>query len=193
MPDSDKEIARRFIEDALIVSGRRVGVAEVAVFDQYKISKELLDKLLDSRIIRAEVTHLGKGYELSHDTLVAPLSKLSEKHREKERERVLNRTRWALAGSSILVLFSLTALIVAIIFYKQAKTANNDANNRLKEALQEQIQRQELELKDLERKINTYKQSELNNAPIIQEIISLRDSIDLRKKDNELKIKYIDN
>lgn len=85
--------ARRFIEEGLIVNGRRVGLPEGAELTQYAIGPELKDKLLNSRILRTEVIHLGKIYELSHDTLIEPILRSFEKRKTEEelrrQERVL--------------------------------------------------------------------------------------------------------
>lgn len=65
--------ARILIEEGLIVSGARVGLAENSILTQYKISKDLLSRILETRILRRENTHLGLAYEVAHDTLVEPI------------------------------------------------------------------------------------------------------------------------
>ncbi|HRI62175.1 MAG TPA: hypothetical protein PK228_20685, partial [Saprospiraceae bacterium] len=63
-PD-EQALARDFIERGLIVGGRRVGVTEGVEQEFWHIGPSLLKKLLDSRLVRAETTHLGKSYEVS--------------------------------------------------------------------------------------------------------------------------------
>lgn len=84
--------ARVFIEEGLIVGGKRVLVSEGVEKENYEIDPELLRKLLDSRVIREERTHLGKSYEVSHDALVAPILESYEKRRL-EAERLATRQK----------------------------------------------------------------------------------------------------
>lgn len=79
-----QQLARQLIEEGLIVEGARVGLAEAIVAKRYSISKELLQKIEDTRIIKAENTHLGKAYEIAHDTLVEPILKSLENRQLKE-------------------------------------------------------------------------------------------------------------
>lgn len=92
--------ARILIEEGLIVSGARVGLAENSILTQYKISKELLSRILETRILRRENTHLGLAYEVAHDTLVQPIltsykerkdaqdRKIREQELEEERKQI---------------------------------------------------------------------------------------------------------
>ena len=74
-PAAEQTLAREFIERGLIVGGRRVGVTEGVEREVWKIEPDLLKRLLDSRLIRAEITHLGKSFEVSHDALVEPIAR----------------------------------------------------------------------------------------------------------------------
>ena len=77
--------ARRFIEEGLIVNGRRVGLPEGTELSRFGIEPPLLSKLLNSRLLRSEMIHLGKIYELSHDTLIEPILRSYDKrHAEEE-------------------------------------------------------------------------------------------------------------
>ncbi len=85
----EQTLARKFIEEGLIIDGSRVSVSEVGAINQFEISEELLQRLRNCRLIRAENTHLGKAYEVSHDTLVAPILKSYEKRKRAE-EKIEN-------------------------------------------------------------------------------------------------------
>ncbi|HRI61534.1 MAG TPA: hypothetical protein PK228_17470, partial [Saprospiraceae bacterium] len=142
---AEQEAARRFIEEGLIVNGRRVGVPEGAESARFGIGSELLAKLLNSRLLRAEVIHLGKIYELSHDTLVEPVLRSYERRRqEEERRRVerqleeerarledlaRKRTRarmFAIAGFTLFGL-ALVGGIFSLVNYNKAQKALNKA------------------------------------------------------------------
>ncbi len=79
--------ARQFIEEGLIVNGRRVGLPEGTEQSRFGIGPELLGKLLNSRLLRSEMIHLGKIYELSHDTLIEPILRSYEKRYAEEELR----------------------------------------------------------------------------------------------------------
>ena len=87
----EQDLARRFIEEGLIIDGNRVSVSEAAIISQYSIPEPLLLRLKESRIIRSETTHLGKAYEVSHDTLVLPILKSFEKRRAVEERIAFDR------------------------------------------------------------------------------------------------------
>ncbi|MCP4438575.1 MAG: hypothetical protein GY810_06485 [Aureispira sp.] len=79
--------ARILIEEGLIVSGARVGLAENSILTQYNIPKPLLTKILRTRILRRENTHLGLAYEVAHDTLVEPILASYEERRKEQEEK----------------------------------------------------------------------------------------------------------
>lgn len=93
--EAEQTAARRFIEEGLIINGRRVGVPEGAERERFGIDGELLKKLLDSRLLRAENIHLGKIYELSHDTLIEPILSSFEKRKTAENRLRLEAERAA--------------------------------------------------------------------------------------------------
>jgi hypothetical protein len=117
--------ARRLIEEGLIVDGTRVSLGEASVRNSFKISDELLQQLLATRLIRIENTHLGKAYEVSHDTLVEPISKSAELRLRREAELKLQeelaierrKKKRARRINIAFTLFSLLALILLIIVY----------------------------------------------------------------------------
>jgi len=86
----DQLITRVFIEDGLIFEEdqRRLSLYEGQIFKEYNISKEVLQKLLDSHLLRSEPFHSGGfTYELSHDTLIAPILE-SKRKRIAEDEKI---------------------------------------------------------------------------------------------------------
>ncbi len=89
IPDEDDRLAaRRLIEDGLIFEEeeRRISLYEGQVFRDYGISPELLRQLLDTHLIRSEPSlRGGYTYELSHDTLVAPVLRAKAVRKEAER------------------------------------------------------------------------------------------------------------
>lgn len=68
----EQELARNLIEDQLIADDRRVSLDQAII--QNFVDEELLVKLVDTRLIRREPNNLGGfSYEISHDTLLAPV------------------------------------------------------------------------------------------------------------------------
>jgi len=88
LPVTEQLMARKFIEEELIVSGTRVSLPDTLIFDKIKLKTNVLEALVNSRIIRAEPNSLGGiSYEISHDTLVPPILDGYEK-RKKEDQRI---------------------------------------------------------------------------------------------------------
>jgi WD40 repeat protein len=88
LPDEEDQLAaRRFIEEGLILEEekRRLSLHESQILSFYGISRELLRKLVDTHLIRREPTTKGGYiYELSHDSIVAPILKAKKERRKKE-------------------------------------------------------------------------------------------------------------
>lgn len=96
LPESEQANARRFIEEGLVIDGRRAAVTAGAEEARYGISPDLLQRLLDSRLIRAANIHLGRIYELSHDSLVKPvMQSLESRQASEEKKRIEQELRIA--------------------------------------------------------------------------------------------------
>jgi len=85
--DEDQRLkAKIFIEDGLIIEGKRVSLDENIIHNKFGIDNEVLRKLTSFYLIRPEQNTTGNlSYELSHDTLIEPIIK------EKERRLVLEK------------------------------------------------------------------------------------------------------
>lgn len=133
--------ARKLLEEDLIADERRIGVAEAVVLKSLGNDEELLGKLLGSRLIRPENTRLGRTYEISHDTLVAPILDALDKRRHEE-ERIAKqkeleeqkrqlaierkkrqRSNRIMTGAIILMLIAVGATIIAIVMKQQTNKA----------------------------------------------------------------------
>jgi len=80
---------RRLCEKRLISrGGRRLTEEEEEIEKQFNVSRTLLRKLVNARLLRAEPRLGGIFYELSHDTLVGPIRQASARRRAK-RHRIL--------------------------------------------------------------------------------------------------------
>lgn len=81
--------ARLLIEDGLIFEEeeRRIRLFEGQIENTYDISKELLRKIVDTHIVRREPRGDGYMYELSHDSLVAPILRAKDQRRRREEKR----------------------------------------------------------------------------------------------------------
>jgi hypothetical protein len=85
-----RSIARRLIEDKLVLEKeqRRLSVYEGQLLGEQGVDENLLVQLVNARLLRREISRLGNGfdYELSHDTLVAPVLKARKERIEKEKQ-----------------------------------------------------------------------------------------------------------
>lgn len=97
LDEKERLAARRLIEEGLIFEEeeRRLTLYQGQIFKNYGVSEALLRKLLDSHLLRSEPSMRGGyTYELSHDTLVAPVLKAKSRRLEvekKEKEEELRK------------------------------------------------------------------------------------------------------
>lgn len=190
----DQLLARRFIEEGLIFeeAERRLSLFEGQIEKDFDIPPELLTKLVDTRLLRAEPDPRGGlVFELSHDTLVAPILEakkrrveaeekqrlLAEAEEERKRQaeeletqrlqleeerRKRNRARWIAIGGVSLAAIALLALLFAFQRNHEANQQKNEAQ-KAKDSI-------EVVLKDLSAKQNaldsalTYADSQKNLA-----------------------------
>ena len=93
IPEAWQHDVRLLIEENLIVNNTRVPLPDIVITSGHKIPLEILQNLVNSRLLRCEPnTTGGFSYELSHDTLVEPImasAKVRKEVEEKDRiERV---------------------------------------------------------------------------------------------------------
>jgi hypothetical protein len=86
--------AQKLIEEGLIFEKeqRRISMYEGQILSTYDIDQDLLRRLANTHIIRSE-PHSSGGYtyEVSHDTLVAPILKAKALRYKKDQERILEQ------------------------------------------------------------------------------------------------------
>jgi hypothetical protein len=113
---NDEQInARKFIEQQLIRNNQRISLDEIVCKDYVNINT--LKSLVDSHLLRAEHnTTGGLSYELSHDTLISPVT-YAKQEREKEEKDLREKMH---QNKSYLLINILQApiiiLILALIF-----------------------------------------------------------------------------
>ncbi len=112
--EKDERLVRVFIENGLIFEEeeRRVRLFEGQIQSRFGISKDLLSRLVDTHIIRSE-PHVSGGYmyELSHDTLVAPILKAKARRmRQEAKRRRKKKTVRALAVFGVPLLIGAVSL-----------------------------------------------------------------------------------
>jgi hypothetical protein len=87
--DEEEQLAaRRLVEEGLVYEEeeRRLSLYEGIILKVYDIAPDTLRKLVDSHLLRAEPSlQGGYTYELSHDTLVAPVLKAKAKRMAAEK------------------------------------------------------------------------------------------------------------
>lgn len=91
LPPEEQLQARRLLEEGLIYEEeeRRIALDEGLILQQYGISQDLLDKLQAGNLLHRESREQGSIlYEISHDTLVAPILKAKGERLQGEREKM---------------------------------------------------------------------------------------------------------
>ncbi len=151
--EAEQNAARVLIEEGLIFEEdeRRLNLYEGQIIKEFDINKDLLTKLVDSRLLRAVPgANGGMTYELCHDTMVPPILKAKSKRKEQEllmeKERQLEemaqraktdkrKRRQVLAigiGGIALALISLIALAFAFNRSLLLKKANQESEIKAK-------------------------------------------------------------
>jgi len=78
---------RRLIEEKLIIENSRMSLPDKALLREEGITENVLRQLLESRLLRSEPNNTGGvSYEISHDTLVAPILEAKKVREEAEEE-----------------------------------------------------------------------------------------------------------
>ena len=169
---------RHLIEEGLIFEEeeRRLNLYEGQIERSYGVKKSLLDRMVATHLIRAEPSlRGGYTYELSHDTLVAPVLKAKalrvraeevERHREAEQQRAAElaeerrkrqRARHLAIFMTMLAMLAVAASIFAYTQYQAANDAKSVAEQREQEALE-----------NLKRRIQLQSENILREAEILE-------------------------
>lgn len=80
------KIFKLFEKKLISKDNRRLSIEENQILRKPKIKKEVLSKLVDSRLIRAEPRVGSVYYELSHDTLIQPI-----RYSQRERKKTISK------------------------------------------------------------------------------------------------------
>jgi hypothetical protein len=185
---TEKEKARRLIEDKLIVEGRRISYDEQLCVKE--VSTDTLTTLVETRLLRREPNSTdGFSYELSHDTLVKPVldakkqyeaeqARIAEENRkeaermaaiQKAEEERIEKAKLKKQFQILAVAFglALVAVVVAGWFYldaqkqkEQAQQAQAAATEALQSFWAAEIERNQGVIKLLEADKETYIKSE---------------------------------
>lgn len=152
LPNADLQLkVQHLIGKGLIQNKRRIMQESEYIQLTFGVPEAILLKLTESRLLRKEPRQGRDYYEISHDTLVAPISDvyaellIAEEKIEKERlaaeqaakiqaqEAQLNKERGLRRRASLFAVLgvglAVVAAVAAIYGYQQAKIANAEANN----------------------------------------------------------------
>ncbi len=183
LPETERAAARRVIEDGLVRydpftdEGRRLSVDGQALLKDYEnigLNPDLLRELENTFLVRREPNTLGgHNYELSHDTLLAPVVRAKKKRMAEEEEQrqgealaaeeariarekadAQRRQKRALYTSVVAGVLVLAAVGASVFAYQQSKKAADAtelANQKTRDAeaskLEATAQREEAEQK----------------------------------------------
>jgi hypothetical protein len=162
LAQEDQAVTRAFIENKLILNGQRIAYHRLVCLES--MSEQSLDLLLRERhLLRTERSSTGGiSYELSHDTLIAPIL-LAKKRREVEegrRARELEnkqlrevaakdrlasiQARRQLAKTRLLLGFAVLGIVVASLAFYYARHIELEAIASAEEAIRagEEAERQ---------------------------------------------------
>lgn len=130
---SAKDILRcRNIIEQHLVSGRsRASLTRNQMDELLKGRTDLLDKMINARLIKEEYTHLGQTFELSHDSLLRSVARYASQNRMKILTEEKRRYIWAFAVSGLL-------FIIAVVMGLRIFSLLNQNNLKLAESYYQQ-------------------------------------------------------
>ncbi len=149
IPAAQRHAAQRVLEDGLLATdpatgeGRRMSVDGRALIGQFAalgLGEELLRQLERSYLIRREANTVGGfSYEISHDTLVAPVqqakaARLAAEERAATRRRI-RRLAGIVGGVLLLLLGAVSLTAYAFRQQAEAESARKEADLKTQEAL----------------------------------------------------------
>ena len=199
LPAEERENAKRLIEDELIGFNDSTGLVfrlnadGRRLLDKPGISEALLKRLTNAFLLRSEPnTTGGYNYEISHDTLIAPIEKAKKMRLEAEAAR---KQRRQLQRGILIVVLAVGLAVGAFVVTAWALDQRNKANEALAKAdalslnlLEEKIQRQRRDIQEWERKQQVYRDGDLpDQAKEAQDSINVLEDL-LQKNDSTLSV-----
>jgi len=209
--ETDYKLARVLIEENLIVSGNRVPLPDSVIYTKLKITEELLKYLENSFLLRAELNTVGgRSFEISHDTLIAPileayeirkneeeqLRQLKQKEEELrlahekaekeriERERERKRQRKIIAIVSVAALISIGLALWGFYQKNQADKALVKAQEQTEIAKQKEEEATENYKKVIEGEVQKKKIIAINLIDLGQKDIAINYLLEAQKLDS---------
>jgi len=149
--DSTQRLAvQKLIEENLIIDNNRVPLPDRVIISKHHISSQLLQQLVNSRLLRSEPNNVGGfSYEISHDTLIEPITKSfkirfekeekeRKQHQEQERLNKLlierKRQRTIIYIVSVAAVVSIIFGIFGFVMWQRAEKSQIETNNALQKA-----------------------------------------------------------
>lgn len=188
LPTEERENAKRLIEDELIGFNESTGLVfrlnadGRRLLEKPGINEALLKRLTNAFLLRSEPnTTGGYNYEISHDTLIAPIEKAKKKRLEVEAAR---KQRRQLQRGILIVVLAVGLAVGAFAFGAWALRQRDEAQKALAKAdalslnlLEEKIERQRRDIQEWQRKQQVYRDGNLPD--LVDEV---QDSIDLLQR-----------
>lgn len=196
--EKEQKSVRLLIEEGLVSEGEamRLTLHEAYIMQEYKVSKALLEKLVDSRLLRSEpFLRGGYTYELSHDRLIVPVIDARTTRRRQEEEFENKRLKEIVDGERKLkekaqrqlklliglFLLSLIAIVFAMYF---SFLANLQKQKALKQTVLTQKALNDLKIESEEKEKQRQLAIEKEREAITEKINTL---IEKSKAEKELK------
>ena len=153
---SMRDQAREFIEEGLILEGEeiRLSLHEGQVQRDFGLSEQLLQLLVDTRLVRREPSSRGGFvYELSHDTLIKPILKSRnrrlladlEARQEMEAKKARRRLIGAVATLALVTIGAFAALFFAMWAWNQKIIADDLKDKAVEDKVLIQEQKRQLD------------------------------------------------
>lgn len=132
--------ARRLLEDHLIKNQRRVSVDETTIELTHGVLPNVLNLLVEARLLRRDPRETGNYYEISHDALLQPMLRSKTQWDQVESERLAQdaadklaqetrrrrRATMIATSAAVLALAAMAAFSVAFWQFRKAENAKTE-------------------------------------------------------------------
>jgi hypothetical protein len=117
-PKSQQKAIESLCESGLInQNGRRLSLEEGEIASAHSVTPQMLQQLVDHRLLRADPRVGSVYYEISHDTLVAPILAHRDRRRAEQRRK---RLRWAALAAGVIAV-TVGALAAFVLYGNDAQ------------------------------------------------------------------------
>ena len=184
---TDRVLAEKLIEDLLIIEDSRISRDELEIKNKLQINDELLDELVEKHILRRNKNTLGNfAYEISHDTLVAPILEMKNERSERLKNKIIDKQKKEIKQRNYLILgiLAVSSVFVGLVVWNLLVRRQLQENQSMLKTTSSQLigrtedlQKAEKELDSIRDSIKYYNKLKIEKDSLSLLTVNLEDSL----------------